>query len=211
MPGPGLVLDERAAIQRATELADRGERAILGIAGAPGSGKSTLAARVCEAVGPRAVVVPMDGFHLADVVLEALGLRARKGAPETFDAFGYAALLGRLRHNADPVVYAPAFERSLEQPLGAAIAVAAEARLIITEGNYLLLDEPGWCDVRPLLDESWYCEVDDGLRRSRLVDRHVRFGKSAAAAAAWVESVDDPNAEFIALTRGSADHVVSLT
>ena len=157
------------------------------------------------------VVVPMDGFHLADSTLDALGLRDRKGAPETFDADGYAALLARLRRPAERPVYAPGFERDLEQPLAAAVAVPASARVVITEGNYLLLDDPRWHAVASALDETWFLETDDAVRRERLVERHVRFGKSPAEARAWVDRVDQRNAELVAATRDRADLVVRLT
>src|SRR3954463_10881350 len=160
-------------------------RRIVGVAGAPGSGKSTFArAYVDEVGGARAALVPMDGFHLADVSLRALGLLSRKGAPETFDAWGYAALLHRLRQRPPETVYAPGFERSLEQPLAAAIAVPPGAGLVVTEGNYLLLDRPEWRAVRGELDEVWFVVTDDALRVPRLVERHVEFGKAPADARA---------------------------
>ncbi|MCW2818261.1 MAG: nucleoside triphosphate hydrolase [Marmoricola sp.] len=181
---------------------------MIGIAGAPGVGKTTYAVALTAHEG--GVHLPMDGFHLADGTLDRLGLRQRKGAPETFDAWGYAALLARLRSEPDHVVYAPAFERDLEQPLAGAVAVPPEARLVVTEGNYLLLDEPGWRAARAQLDEVWFLDEDEELRRSRLVARHVAFGKTPQEAAAWVASVDDANAALVARTRASADRVVDL-
>lgn len=204
----GALIDQETALARARTLAARPGRSILGITGPPGSGKSTLAAAVCAAIGPAGALVPLDGFHLADVVLDALGLRDRKGAPETFDSFGYVALLGRLRANDAPVVYAPGFERDLEQPIAGATGVPADVRLVVTEGNYLLFDAPGWSAIRNLLDESWYCEVPDDLRLQRLTERHVHFGKNRAQAAAWVAAVDEPNARLVLSTRPLADHVV---
>jgi pantothenate kinase len=179
----------------------RGLRGILGITGAPGAGKTTLARAVVEAV-PGAVHVPMDGFHLADRALEELGLRDRKGAPETFDADGYVALLHRIR--AGQAVWAPMFERELEQPLAGAIRVPAGAPLVVTEGNYLLV----WPAVAALCTEVWFCDPDPAVRRERLVARHVEFGKSPAEALAWVERVDEPNAALVESTRGWADLVV---
>jgi pantothenate kinase len=151
----------------------------------------------------------MDGFHLADVELERLGLRDRKGAPETFDAAGYAALLRRLREAAGEgregeIVYAPGFERVLEQPLAGAIPVLPTARLIVTEGNYLLL----WPQVRSQLDEVWFCELDEKERLRRLIARHEKFGKTHEKAVAWVLRSDQPNAELVAATIDQADLVI---
>ena len=152
----------------------------------------------------------MDGFHLADVTLAALGRLDRKGAPDTFDAWGYAALLARLRAETDHVVYCPGFERDLEQPIAGAVAVPPETELVVTEGNYLLLDRPEWRAVRATLDEVVFLETDEALRRARLVARHVAFGKTPAEAEAWVARVDDANARLVAATRERADRVVTL-
>ncbi len=192
-----------------------GSRAVLGVVGCPGSGKSTFVDLLITALtdrldGTRDAVahVPMDGFHLADRALDRLGLRHRKGAPETFDAAGYAALLRRVRTET-ATVYAPAFERDLEQPLAGAIAVPPEARLVVTEGNYLLLDGP-WAEVRGLLSEVWFVQVDEQTRVRRLVARHEQFGKSHDGAVAWVRTVDQPNADLVAPTAALADLVVEL-
>ncbi len=205
-------LDDLAA--RAAALARGRGRALLGITGSPGAGKSTLAAAVLERLSRDLPVgsvahVPMDGFHLADVALAELGRLDAKGAPDTFDAGGYIALLKRLRA-AEPeeVVYAPMFERDLEQPLAGAIPVPRAARLVLTEGNYLLLEDGRWREVRPLLDEVWFCAPDPEVRLARLTARHVEFGKPPAAAAAWVASVDEPNAALVEATRDRADLVV---
>ncbi|MFD7839448.1 nucleoside/nucleotide kinase family protein [Streptomyces sp. NPDC059761] len=195
--------------ERARALAASGERRILGIAGPPGAGKSTLAARLAQALGPeRAVVVPMDGFHLAHAELERLGRADRKGAPDTFDAAGYAALLARLRTPAAAAVYAPAFDRSLEEPVAGSIPVDPAVRLVITEGNYLLYEAGEWAAVRALLDEVWFLALDDTLRVRRLVDRHVRHGKAPARAEEWVARSDEANARLIAAGRTRADLVV---
>jgi pantothenate kinase len=197
-----------ALVSRAAGLVVGGRRAVLGVVGSPGSGKTTLVTALAAALGPVAAHVPMDGFHLADVELSRLGRAGRKGAADTFDAGGYVALLRRLRADTEDVVYAPAFERDLEQPVAGSIAVPRTARLILTEGNYLLLDEPGWREVRAELDEAWFCAVDDAVRLPRLVARHVAFGKTPVAAAAWVAAVDEPNAALIERTRGRADLVL---
>ena len=189
-------------------LAD-GRRKLLGLAGAPGSGKSALARALEQALPGRAQVVPMDGFHLAQVELRRLGRAERKGAPDTFDSAGYVALLRRLREQReDEIVYAPEFRREIEEPVAGAIAVLPGTQLVITEGNYLLLQDGPWADVAPLLDEVWYVEVDDALRLERLVRRHQQFGRSPEEARAWVEQTDEPNARRIAATRERAHRVV---
>ncbi|MEV7074029.1 nucleoside/nucleotide kinase family protein [Streptomyces sp. NPDC093990] len=200
-------------LTRARSLAEPGRRAVLGIAGSPGAGKTTLAEQLVRALNgpgePWVAHVPMDGFHLADVELERLGLRDRKGAPETFDAAGYAALLRRLREETEgDVVYAPGFERVLEQPVAGAIPVPPTARLVVTEGNYLLLGTGAWARVRPALDEVWFCALDEDERVRRLVARHVEFGKTHEEAVAWVQRSDQANAELVAVTRDRADLVV---
>lgn len=197
-----------ALVQRAAALVRPGRRAILGIAGSPGAGKTTLAQRLVRDLGPVAAHVPMDGFHLADVELDRLGLRDRKGAPETFDPAGYAALLKRLR-TSEELVYAPGFERVLEQPIAGAIPVPPTARLVVTEGNYLLLGAGSWVRVRAELDEVWFCAPDEGERVRRLVARHEEFGKSHEDAVAWVLGSDEHNAELVAGTRERADLVLT--
>jgi pantothenate kinase len=211
-----LTFDQLAA--RARGLVAGGGRAVLGITGAPAAGKTTLAGELVAALAPAPPAgmiagqwvqhVPMDGFHLADVELDRLGLRERKGAPETFDALGYAALLRRLIQDEDEVVYAPGFERVIEQPIAGAIPIERPARLIITEGNYLLLDSPRWRAVRPLLAEVWYADLDQDTRMDRLVARHIRFGKPEPAAIAWANGTDERNAAVIAATRDRADLVI---
>lgn len=198
-------------LSRARELAQPGTRRILGIAGAPGAGKSTLAQHLADGLGSLAVIVPMDGFHLANVQLRQLGRADRKGAPDTFDAHGYAGLLRRLR-NPEPgvTVYAPTFERELEEPVAGSIAVPADVPLVITEGNYLLLGDGPWAQVRPLLDAAWFIDLDAGVRIGRLVDRHIQFGKEPAEATEWVHRSDETNAQLVTATSGAADLVVRL-
>jgi pantothenate kinase len=186
-------------------------RWLLGISGAPGAGKSSLASFLAERLGDRAAHVPMDGFHLADVELARQGILDRKGAPETFDALGYAALLGRLRTRPAETVYAPGFDRELEQPLAGAICVPPSVDVVVTEGNYLLLDNPGWREVRARLDEVWHVRCDERLRLERLVARHVRFGKSRTEAHAWVARVDGPNARLVEAVAHHADRILDLS
>jgi pantothenate kinase len=152
----------------------------------------------------------MDGFHLAQAELERLGRAARKGAPDTFDAGGYVALLRRLRDNGEPAVYAPLFRRDLEEPIAGAVAVPQATRFVITEGNYLLLDEPGWRDVSSLLDEVWFLDVAADLRQQRLTRRRVSFGVPEAEAWRWTRGSDEDNARVVDATRGRADLVVQV-
>ena len=187
-----------------------GRRSILGIAGPPGAGKSTVAERIAAELRDAARLVPMDGFHLADAELVRLGRRDRKGAIDTFDAGGYVALLQRLRADPPELVYAPEFRREIEEPIGSAIAVPPDVPLVVTEGNYLLVGDGEWADVRGLLDEAWYLSTDEELRVTRLIQRHVDFGKSPAAAREWVLTSDERNAELVAGTRGRADVVIEL-
>jgi pantothenate kinase len=198
---------------------DATERVAIGVAGAPGAGKTTLAEDVVAALGvaldepngeegSRVAHLPMDGYHLADVQLDALGLRDRKGAPETFDGHGYLATLARLRSGDQATVYVPGFERVLEQPVAAAIAIPASVRVLVSEGNYLLLDDDPWPRVRALFDEVWFVDLPDRERVRRLVARHTEFGKEPAAAEAWALGPDQANADRILASRDGADLVV---
>mgnify|MGYP000031640972 CR=1 FL=1 len=192
-------------IARVDALLAAGGRRLLGLVGPPGAGKSTLAQALLEAFPGAAQVVPMDGFHLANAELDRLGRRGRKGAPDTFDAAGYVALLRRLRQQrSDETIYAPEFRREIEEPIAGAIAVRPATRLVVTEGNYLLLDEGPWAEVATLLDDCWYVDIDPALRQQRLAQRHQRFGRSAQDAADWVANTDEPNARRIEATRHRA-------
>ncbi|MET3178739.1 UNVERIFIED_ORG: pantothenate kinase [Variovorax guangxiensis] len=210
-PSSSLPLLPPESAARLQALMAGGQRRLLGLVGAPGAGKSTLAAALLKAVGAdRAQVVPMDGFHLANVELQRLGRAGRKGAPDTFDSAGYVALLQRLREQRPDgdIVYAPEFRREIEEPVAGAIAVLPSTQLVITEGNYLLHDVGPWAGAAAMLDEVWYVDIDDALREERLVRRHQQFGRSAEEARAWVASTDAPNARLIAATRVRAHHVL---
>lgn len=194
-----------AYLARVRDLLQGGGRKLLGLVGAPGAGKSTLAEALRQAFPDISQIVPMDGFHLANVELARLGRAGRKGAPDTFDSAGYVALLTRLRDAApQETVYAPEFRREIEEPVAGAIAVLPQTRLVITEGNYLLHDLGGWAGVAPLLDDVWYVDVDDTLRTDRLTRRHELFGRSRQDAVDWVSGTDEPNARLVAATRSRA-------
>ncbi len=194
-------------VARATALGGGG-RGMLGICGAPGAGKSTLAAELVEALGDKAVYVGMDGFHLAQVELERLGRTERKGAPDTFDAAGYVNLLRRLRDQTE-IVYAPQFRREIEEPIAGAVPVFPETPLIVTEGNYLLVPEHPWGDVRHLLDEVWFLAPSETERHRRLIARHEQFGRSPEQARDRAYGSDERNATVINATANLADLVLS--
>lgn len=194
------------AVARARELAARPGTTLLGITGPPGAGKSSLAEAVVTAV-EGAVLVGMDGFHLAHRTLEERGLIEVKGAPETFDAGGYVAMLRRIRARED-IVWTPEFRRDVEDAVAGAVAVSTEHRLVVTEGNYLLLDVPPWDEVRGLLDACWYVDLADPDRRTRLQARHEHYGRTPGEARERTLGSDEANAVLVAASRDRADLLV---
>jgi len=206
-------LNPDQAVRALTNLAEGTDRAIVGITGAPGAGKSTVAktlARRCIARGIPTVVVPMDGFHLAQAVLDARGWAGEKGAPHTFDGSGYVALVERIRRERRWSVWAPTFERTLEDPVAGSIEVTAQTRLVITEGNYLLSPEEPWSDLPGLLDEVWYVDTPDQLRLDRLIARRRRYGASMQEATDLALGPDERNAELVRAARCRADALLQV-
>ena len=201
-------LDE--VITRAKSLIT-GERKIVGLIGKPGAGKSTLSAQLIEHLGAQAAILNMDGYHLSNLALRELGRADRKGAPDTFDALGFTAILQRVKNQVDQDIYFPVFDRSIEESIAAQGVITPEVKLVITEGNYLLHNENNWGGVKELLDESWFIEVDDQIRIERLVNRHHKFGKSKADAHSWATGSDENNARIVAQTRELADVIINLS
>ncbi|CAN7688238.1 nucleoside/nucleotide kinase family protein [Mycolicibacterium frederiksbergense] len=200
-------------VESAGGLVVPGERRILGLTGAPGAGKSTVAEQLVTALGPEvAVLVPMDGFHLANEVLIDLGRLNRKGAHDTFDDGGYARLIASLRaqRGDDPVIYAPRFRREIEESIGSSIPVPAAVPLVVTEGNYLLLESDAWPTARSHIDQVWFLAPDTDIRHTRLVRRHESYGKSPEEAKFWALGSDERNAQLIESTAGRADRIVRL-
>nr|WP_240470958.1 nucleoside-triphosphatase [Schaalia suimastitidis] len=184
---------------------------ILGITGPPGTGKTTVATMVAAMVATRGITVaglaPMDGFHMSNAVLDDLDRHWRKGAPDTFDVWGFAALLKRIRR-AEHEVLAPDYRRDLHEPVAAGLRVAREG-LVVTEGNYLALDAPGWHQVRSHIDLLVHIDTPLSEVGQRLVARHMAFGKDRLAASHWVRTVDGPNIALVDACRDRADVVIS--
>jgi pantothenate kinase len=181
------------------------ERLIVAIAGPPAAGKSTTAEKLAALLPEgTATVVPMDGFHYDDGVLDRMGLRQRKGAPETFDLGGYISLIRRLRAREHNVAI-PIFDRTMELARGSAALVPQDIKFIITEGNYLLLDEAPWTDLAPLFDVTVYLDVSRDELERRLVQRWLEHGRTPEAGRAWIDSNDMPNIDRVLTRRRPAD------
>jgi pantothenate kinase len=207
-----VIKGKEGALLRITESLNRStDRFLIGIVGKPGAGKSTLSAYLLEELHSSEVtVVPMDGYHLSNAVLQELGRADRKGAPDTFDVAGFASLLQRIRREKSVDVYYPVFDRSIEESIAAQGVVTTETKVVIVEGNYLLHDSGGWEAISELLDELWFIDVDDEKRLERLIARHIAYGKSPADAQSWSRGSDEVNARTIATGRSRAHAVIAL-
>jgi pantothenate kinase len=197
-----------AAVARARALVADGQRRILGIAGEPGCGKSTLAMNLLQELGDVAVGLPMDSYHLSNEQLILLERRNRKGATDTFDVHGYIEILRRVRSQDVDVIYAPRFHREIEESIAAEIAVHEATPLIISEGNYLLVNDDPWSGVRGQMDEIWYIDIDQGVRHERLIARHLSHGQDMEESKKWTFGSDERNAEVIRATQSRADCIV---
>ena len=207
-----VIKGKEGALLRIKESLNRStDRYLIGIVGKPGAGKSTLSAYLLEQLhGSEVTVVPMDGYHLSNAVLQELGRADRKGAPDTFDVAGFASLLQRIRNEKSVDVYYPVFDRSIEESIAAQGVVTKETKVVIVEGNYLLHDSGGWEEIAELLDELWFIDVDDEKRLERLIARHIAYGKSPADAQSWSRGSDEVNARTIATGRSRAHAVIAL-
>jgi pantothenate kinase len=186
-----------------------GSRVIAGIAGEPGAGKSTLARAVADALGPVAVVLPMDGFHLPQARLVELGRRDRMGAPDTFDVPSFVKVLAAVRADSG-LVDAPGFDREVEEPVADAIRIEPAHRIVIVEGNYLLHDDGDWAAVADLLDVTGFIRIDARIRQQRLIERHIAYGKTPDAARAWALGPDEANAALIRAGADRADMLLAV-
>jgi pantothenate kinase len=201
-----LELTKEDALARISELALQDKRTLIGIVGKPGGGKSTLSKYLLKNSDPALVcVVPMDGFHLSNKVLKSQAKADRKGAPDTFDVQGFAELIRRIKSEATTAIYYPIFDRSIEESIAAQGVVLPKTRVVIIEGNYLLHNAGGWQEIAPLLDQSWYAYLDENVRISRLIARHISHGRDPEAAKEWAKGTDQRNAELIEATVELAD------
>jgi pantothenate kinase len=209
---PKQLADQRAALARIQEhLEKSNERVLIGIIGKPGAGKSTLSKFLMAKLSKELVtVVPMDGYHLSNKVLKDLKRSDRKGAQDTFDVAGFVSLVKRIRSEQTQNIYYPIFDRAIEESIAAQGVVTSATKVVIIEGNYLLHDEGGWEVLNDLLDESWMVDVDDDKRISRLISRHIAYGKDPEAAKAWAKGTDEVNAKLIERGRARADFVVAI-
>ena len=209
---PEQLASQEAALARIQNHLEKStERVLIGIIGKPGAGKSTLSKFLLAKLPKEFVtVVPMDGYHLSNKVLKDLKRADRKGAPDTFDVAGFISLVKRIRSEQTQNIYYPIFDRAIEESISAQGVVTSATKVVIIEGNYLLHDDGGWEVCNDLLDESWMVDVDEDKRISRLISRHIAYGKEPEAAKAWAKGTDEVNAKLIERGRHRADFLVAI-
>jgi pantothenate kinase len=186
-------------------------RTLIGIVGKPGAGKSTVVEEISKKFDSKTVsIIPMDGFHLSNEELISLGRRDRKGAPDTFNVEGFTSLIKRVKSDSNVDHMFPIFHREIEASIADEGMVPKESKVVVIEGNYLFSEAHGWNGIYPLLDHSWFIEIDDEIRIERLIARHVRYGKTREEAEAWSRGSDETNARFIGLTANRAENRINL-
>jgi len=186
-------------------------RSIIGIVGKPGAGKSTVVSEIEKRFDSSQVsVIQMDGYHLSNEELIALGHRDRKGAPDTFDTQSFISLITKVKNIPGLEHRFPIFHREMEASIENEGSVPSGAKVIVVEGNYLFSEDHNWQGVFPLLDHSWFIQIDDEVRIERLIARHIQFGKSPEAAENWSRGSDEANARFIAKTASKAKNLIRM-
>ena len=201
-----LLVDEINALLHSNNL-----RTIIGIVGKPGAGKSTVVSEIRNQFSADEVaIIPMDGYHLSNEELIKLGRRNRKGAPDTFDVAGFVSLVTKVKYEIAKDHTFPIFHREIEASKVDEGIVLRNTKVIVIEGNYLFSEEFNWNKVFPLLDQSWFIEIDDEIRMQRLIARHIKYGKTPQEAKEWSRGSDEANAEFIAKSANRAERIIKL-
>ena len=186
-------------------------RTLIGIVGKPGAGKSTVVGEIQKRFDSNTVsIIPMDGFHLSNEELIKLGRRDRKGAPDTFDVKAFTSLIKRVKISGNVNHEFPIFHREIEASIENEGTVPKESRVVVIEGNYLFSSDHNWDGIFPMLDHTWFIEIDDEVRIERLIARHIRYGKTPEEAEAWSRGSDETNARFIGLTANRAENRINL-
>jgi len=201
-------------VERIVSSTAHTDRFILGLTGPPASGKSTLAHQLVDSLNmdgnDRAIVLPMDGYHLSNERLQELGILSLKGIPQSFDALTFVKLLESVKSDPKKIHYAPEFRREIEASIEDAIEIKAHHEIIVVEGNYLLWEKEPWNNLPEYLDEVWYLSLNESTRLDRLLKRHVANGRTEVEAREKIASTDDPNARLIEATKERADLVVTV-